>query len=207
MEESRRERKKRQTRQLLTETALRLFAERGYEQTTVAQIAEAADVATKTFFNYFPSKEDVLFADTTHDNAVSLEVIAGRRPGESIAALMTRVYDETLARYRAENIGADPELVRAYVRLVMTVPALLAKALHLSYELQREMAHALVKAYPDELDPVSAAAVIGSFAGAAQGAAMMSLRLNESDEQLWAAARRGIEIALHGPPDPTPREC
>lgn len=57
---SRRERKKRETRQRLMEAALRLFREQGYDGTTVGQIAEAADVAKGTFFNYFETKEAVL---------------------------------------------------------------------------------------------------------------------------------------------------
>ena len=57
---SRRERKKLETRQRLMETALRLFSERGYEATTVKDIAAAADVAKGTFFNYFETKEAVL---------------------------------------------------------------------------------------------------------------------------------------------------
>jgi AcrR family transcriptional regulator len=57
---SRRERKKRETRQRLMKAALRLFGERGYDDTTVEQIAEAADVAKGTFFNYFETKETIL---------------------------------------------------------------------------------------------------------------------------------------------------
>ena len=56
-----RERKKEQTRQLIAETARRLFAERGFEQVTVAQIARAADVAEQTVYNYFPTKEDLVY--------------------------------------------------------------------------------------------------------------------------------------------------
>ena len=57
-----RERKKEQTRQLIAETARRLFSERGFDRVTVAEVARAAEVSEQTVFNYFPTKEDLVLA-------------------------------------------------------------------------------------------------------------------------------------------------
>ena len=76
-----RERKKRQTRERIAGVALRLFAERGYDQTTLAEIAEAADVSTRTIFGYFESKEDILFCDEPAYFEQLKQMLDQRAPG------------------------------------------------------------------------------------------------------------------------------
>ncbi|MCP2262182.1 transcriptional regulator, TetR family [Streptoalloteichus tenebrarius] len=196
--ESRRERKKQQVRNQLVEAAIRLFGEQGYERTTVAQIAAAADVATKTFFNHFGSKEDVLFVDSGRHAEIALGVIADRGPDESPADLLLRLYEAMREDFLAQSAARDPELMRSYARLLMLEPALHALALRRSLDLQRRIADALAEAYPDTLDPVSASAVVGAMVGAAQGAALRSLELGESEERFWVTTRRGVEIGLYG---------
>lgn len=201
IEESRRERKKQQLRQHIAETALRLFSEHGYERTTVAQIAAAADVATKTFFNHFPSKEDVVFATAEGDAGTPLRVIADRRPGEPLADLLLRAYEAMRAQYLADGgQRRDPQLMEAYARLLLSEPVLQARALRATFGMQGRIAEALLAAYPDELDPIAAAAVVGAMAGGAQAAALKSMERGEPEEQFWAALRRGVEIGLRGLP-------
>jgi AcrR family transcriptional regulator len=69
-----------ETRAALEEAALRLIAEKGYEQTTVEEIAEAADVAVRTFFRYFSSKQHVLFGDVAHNRILRMRQALDARP-------------------------------------------------------------------------------------------------------------------------------
>ncbi|HNF04869.1 MAG TPA: TetR family transcriptional regulator, partial [Mycobacterium sp.] len=87
-----RERKKVRTRETIRREAFRLFDERGFAETTIEQIAEAADISPSTFFRYFPSKESVLLADDL--SAVMLEALAAQ-PLEMphVAAFRTAVHD------------------------------------------------------------------------------------------------------------------
>jgi AcrR family transcriptional regulator len=71
--------KKARTRAALQEAAMDLFVRNGFDHTTVEEIAEACDVSPRTFFRYFPTKEDVLFADSQDRCAALLDVIA-RQP-------------------------------------------------------------------------------------------------------------------------------
>jgi len=76
-----RERKKEQTRQLIAETARRLFAERSFERVTVAEIAREADVAEQTVYNYFPTKEDLVYWRLESFEQELLAAIRERAPG------------------------------------------------------------------------------------------------------------------------------
>src|SRR5246127_2962917 len=77
-----RERKKQRTRDAIARAALELFAERGYQETTLPEIAEAADVSTRTIFAYFPSKEDILFSDFPVMKQALAQALAERPEGE-----------------------------------------------------------------------------------------------------------------------------
>src|ERR671933_788512 len=85
-----RERKKAQTRELIAETARRLFTERGFERVSVAEIARTADVSEKTVFNYFPTKEDLVYWRLESFEQELLDTVRSRAPGESALAAFIR---------------------------------------------------------------------------------------------------------------------
>ncbi|YCK39055.1 TetR/AcrR family transcriptional regulator [Actinomadura sp. ATCC 39365] len=194
--EGHRERKKARTRRALLEAAVRLFAERGYERTTVADIAAAADVAPRTFFAYFASKEDVLFLQAGDRERVMLEAIAGRRPGEPLGELLSRMF-EAMVRSLAEDDELGFALSPLRARLMAAEPALRARGLTLMMETQPRLARALCEVYPG-LDPVSAGAAVGSFMGALAVAGMVAQEQGGSEGDVLAAGRRGIEVAVNG---------
>ena len=85
----RRDRKKNETRQALRDAAHRLFAEKGFSQTTIDDITEAADVSRRTFFRYYDSKDDLLRSDVTDLLPVMLAALRARRADEPpLAAIL-----------------------------------------------------------------------------------------------------------------------
>lgn len=102
-----RERKKQRTRETIARAAHELFAERGYHATTLPDIAQAADVSTRTIFAYFPSKEDILFSDFSDTRAALAQALAERPDGTD--ALET-VRDFILSSRRTEKSELDKRL-------------------------------------------------------------------------------------------------
>src|SRR3981081_554741 len=78
-----RERKKQQTRELIADAARRLFADRGFDAVTVAQVARAANVSEVTVFNYFSTKEDLFYGGMQFFEETLLDAVRARAPGGS----------------------------------------------------------------------------------------------------------------------------
>jgi AcrR family transcriptional regulator len=121
-----RERKKERTRQLIAETAVGLFLERGFDGVTVAEVAREAEVAEKTVFNYFPTKEDLVYWRLESFENELLAAIREREPEESILAAFGRF---VLVRrgLLAEQDPAAIERLVALTRMITESPALLAR--------------------------------------------------------------------------------
>jgi AcrR family transcriptional regulator len=86
-----RESKKLHTRQEIADRAMELFARRGFDHVTVAEVAEAANVSEKTVYNYFPTKEDLFFDEVPARRAALAAAITDRREGESILDALRRL--------------------------------------------------------------------------------------------------------------------
>jgi AcrR family transcriptional regulator len=133
-----RERKKRKTRQALIDNGMRLFAEQGFEATTVDQIAELTEVSQRTFFRYFPAKEAVVFSEHERRIGIFRELLArhGERcgPAEKVRRTL-RDFAEEYQRNRARLL--------AEYRIVVGSPVLIARDVELDIEFEEAIAEAL----------------------------------------------------------------
>jgi AcrR family transcriptional regulator len=130
-----RERKKQQTRETIERVALKLFAERGFDETTVADIAEMADVSPRTIFSYFESKEDILFCQESSSFERLKAMLDQRPPGTTTADVMrgflssVEPHDDS-ALLRKQVLMANPALgIRMRARFESLLAESIAKDL------------------------------------------------------------------------------
>jgi AcrR family transcriptional regulator len=192
-----RERKKQHTRRALIEAAARLFQQKGYEQTTVAEIAAAVEVSPRTFFSYFPSKEELLFADTDERIRIAVDAIAHRDPADRPPELLVRAVERVIASGTLAG-GPDGAMMPVRLALFTASPALVGAAVRRLLLVQEAMAGALHHAYPEELTETSAAAMVGALVGALFAAALASLRRGDDPDQLRAELRDAMALAMRG---------
>ncbi|CAB62706.1 TetR family transcriptional regulator [Streptomyces anthocyanicus] len=136
-----RELKKQRTRDLLLRSALELFTERGYEETTVDDIAEAADVSQRTFFRYFASKEDAAFFVARLAESHFVRAVLARPPEEAPLDALRRALAESWSTIGEAVEQLVPlELHMRFYRVIESTPALLAAHLRRATELEEEIA-------------------------------------------------------------------
>jgi AcrR family transcriptional regulator len=119
-----RERKKQQTREAIAAAAMELFAERGFDAVTVAEVAQAADVSTATVFNYFPTKEDLVYSRLEVFEEALLGAIRGRQAGESVLDAFARFMFERMREAASRDFG---NRVVTTAQIITGSPALLAR--------------------------------------------------------------------------------
>jgi AcrR family transcriptional regulator len=170
-----RERKKARTRAAIRQHALRLFREQGYAETTVEQIAEAAEVSASTFFRYFPSKEDVVLQDDF--DPIAIEKFEALPAGLNPVTALRRALREALDEASADELGQWRELTR----LTMSVPELRARALDEYLRSVGMVTELLAKRVGRDPGDFAVRTLAGAVVGIGMSVMMMAMEDPEAD--------------------------
>lgn len=198
-----RERKKLETARAVRQAAIDLFLARGFDDVSVAEIADAANVSKMTVFNYFPAKEDLLFAPMEEHTEELAAVVRDRPAGESPLAALRRHHLDRLAA-RDPSVGLnDTPLVVGLQRIVMTTPSLMPRLRAFLVSGETALAEALTKE-TDRLTARLAAAQIMAARGVLLFALHEGITAGRSADQLHpeavAAANRAYDLLERGLP-------
>lgn len=207
-----RERKKQRTRQAIRDAALHLFAQRGFDNVTVAEVAQAAEVAEKTVFNYFSTKEALFFDQDAPIEADLVNAIRQRTPGESAVA--------AVGRYLVGHLQAPAAIPEHHHGLPVLAhsPALQAYLRELFARSEQTVAQVLAEETatdPDGIEPrVAAVALVGALrtlyerflAAAASGedAKDAVAALPRDVQRAFDLLERGLGAYAIADPSPTP---
>jgi AcrR family transcriptional regulator len=135
-----RDQRRAETQRVIQRHAVRLFTERGYDATTVADVASAAGVSPMTVYRHFPTKEDLVLADR-HGPLVASRIAAS----DAAQPLVRRIGGALVDSVRTlTDDGEDTRFLLARLQLMITTPALRAKHLDNNYVLQQAIVGALV---------------------------------------------------------------
>ncbi|MFJ4078975.1 TetR/AcrR family transcriptional regulator [Streptomyces iakyrus] len=192
-----RERKKIKTRRAIRSATYALVAERGYDATTVQQIAERAEVSPSTVFRYFPTKEDIVVTDDW--GPVVAQELRSRPPGEAWADTLRKVLRTALDLSLAE----EPEVTRLRTRLGVEVPAVrarMAESMAATGRLLREALAERSGLAPDSLElRVFAMSVMGGLMEVSQYWAETGHR-----DDIRDLVDRALDVMEHGLPSGKP---
>ena len=176
----RRAQKKARTRQHILEVAQALFAERGFETVTIADIAARADVAVQTVFNHFPSKEDMFFADRAEWVDGFATAVRARPDGVAPLTALREHCMTAVRRYL--EVLREPE-VQVIIATLEASPALCAFERELHHEAVLKLSAALIEACPEEGTAVTGAPPSATLRASASLTA-----------SVWLAAVRGLLV-------------
>ncbi|GAA3121899.1 TetR family transcriptional regulator [Streptomyces rectiviolaceus] len=179
-------------REVLAKAAFQLFLERGFEQTTVDDIVARAGVGRRSFFRYFPSKEDAVFPD--HESCLAdmtafLEAADDAEPVDAVcdaARIVLRMY------------ATNPEFSVQRYRLTQEVPGLRTYELSVVRRYERTMAGYLRRRYADAEDGSLRAEVIAAAVVAAHNNALRSWLRSGGEGDAEAAVDHALELVRNG---------
>lgn len=160
-----RERHRRRTAAQLEEVALRLFLERGFDATTVDDIAAAAEVSRRTFFRYYASKEDVLLSDHPRQLAELRAALAARPPSEPILAALREAIMSMTGNYEEDR---ERLLLRA--KVMRGTPSLQARSLMLQREWEQHLSEMVAEHLGVDAGDLRPVVVAATMLGATRAA-------------------------------------
>lgn len=191
-----RERKKQQTRDTISAVATRLFASRGFERVTIADVAEAANVSKMTVTNYFSLKEDLVFDQHEHITTLLTKAVSGRPGDTSVLAAVRRAYSDALAR-------VDPTLGfrgLAFARMVDNSAALRGREREIFEQRESALAEVLAAetgAAPGEVQPQMAAVQLAGVFRILYYEGRRRLLAGEEESDIISALRHSARTAFH----------
>ena len=171
-----RERKKQQTRHAIHAAAMKLFAERGFDATTIADVAEAADISPRTFFAYFPSKEEAVFPkfETAFEE---FDRILRERPDGTTALDALRDW----VKRAAEVYMPAPDQMRLEARLRRESPTVAACDLRHMRRFERRLAEAVGEDLDEPADALRPRLVAAAATAALQASSDTADSVLEDD--------------------------
>ena len=189
-----RERKKQHTRERLSRVAMELFADRGLQAVTIEEICERAEVSPRTFFRYFPSKEDVVFTNDAARRAIVRDALARQLPDETLSAAARRAV-QALLDY---DLQEDRETARLRARLLANEPALARHLTALTTDWTDELTDVVAERLGDHHQArVNARLAVGALIGVLNAAGEMWLSGGLRGDP-HALMNRAMEIIEHG---------
>lgn len=192
-----RERKKLQTRREIFFAAIQLVSANGYDNVTVAEIAEAAGVSKMTVFNYYGSKEDLLMSAPDQHVDDCAEAVRDRAPGRTPVDAVRDYFLTALAEYDPVSGLSDNDIVRSLQGIISRTPALRTRYGDYAFRAQERLAEQLAR--EDGCDELDA----GLIAAQIEGVRMSLVRGNiarmvagETAEAVYPRARANAERAF-----------
>ncbi|WP_116024277.1 TetR family transcriptional regulator [Thermomonospora umbrina] len=207
----RRERKKQRTREALIDAAFALFAEKGFEATTVEEIADAVDVSSRTFFRYFASKEDVALTFQAEQHDAVFAALAERPADEPVITALRRAAVSMARACELGELGFDPSRFQCLMDLIRDSPAILAGSLEHAQKKQIALTGALAERMgvdpADDLRPhIAASTAIAAFQAATDVMRCGRLgyrALSEAVDAAFALIEEGLNFPSNAPTGPT----
>jgi len=187
-----RQRKKERTRQAITDAAMRLFLEHGFDEVSIVKIAAAADVSVQTVYNYFPAKADLVFDEADQIIGDLRQAVRQRPPGQSALSAIRGYFASIPARVGDRR---PPEPTPRFRRLIRDSPALRAHQREMFARFEQALAAALAE------ETGAPAGAVEPFIAAAGFVSVFRVNLEDRDgdaEPSGQRVERALDLLEHG---------